>query len=191
MKVRVIKRRLPVDEHPRECGRCRLRARATLPSLTVCTEPLWRGHFCPICHLVLQDPMWGQGFRPAAGLPGGVSRPKPNTNSARNRGLSVADDAERKLGGSAETPPHKNQVVLRTFARRAGTHRGACLVESRLGASTDVKRRPVSQPRSSNRTCGFPASGFPTGFNRRLTNDVPTEHDGAGAPPVRQTPLHR
>ena len=24
--------------------------------------------------------------------------------------------------------------------------------------------RPVSRPRSSNRTCGFPASGFPTGF---------------------------
>jgi hypothetical protein len=24
--------------------------------------------------------------------------------------------------------------------------------------------RPVSPPRSSNRTCGFPASGFPTGF---------------------------
>ena len=33
-----------------------------------------------------------------------------------------------------------------------------------MGASTDAKRRPVSHPRSSNRTCGFPASGFPTGF---------------------------
>src|SRR5262244_3441643 len=26
------------------------------------------------------------------------------------------------------------------------------------------KRRPVSHPRSSNRTCGLPASGFPTDF---------------------------
>src|SRR5215469_13513172 len=26
------------------------------------------------------------------------------------------------------------------------------------------ERRPVSHPRSSNRTCGFPASSFPTGF---------------------------
>ena len=26
------------------------------------------------------------------------------------------------------------------------------------------ERRPVSHPRSSNRTCRFPASGFPTGF---------------------------
>src|SRR5712691_7327812 len=33
-----------------------------------------------------------------------------------------------------------------------------------MSASTDAKRRPVSHPRSSNRTCGFPASGFPTGF---------------------------
>src|SRR3989475_2488701 len=37
-------------------------------------------------------------------------------------------------------------------------------VESRTGAGTDVKRRPVSRPRSSNRTCPFRASGFPTGF---------------------------
>jgi hypothetical protein len=33
-----------------------------------------------------------------------------------------------------------------------------------VGAGADVIRRPVSHPRSSNRTCGFPASGFPTDF---------------------------
>src|SRR5215472_17699789 len=37
-------------------------------------------------------------------------------------------------------------------------------VESRMGASTDAERRPVSHPRSSNRTCPIKASGFPTGF---------------------------
>src|SRR5215469_11262238 len=37
-------------------------------------------------------------------------------------------------------------------------------VESRMGASTDAERRPGSHPRSSNRTCRFPASGFPTDF---------------------------
>ena len=42
-------------------------------------------------------------------------------------------------------------------------------VESRMGAGTDVGCRPVSHPRSSNRTCGFPASGFPTGFIVRPT----------------------
>ena len=30
-------------------------------------------------------------------------------------------------------------------------------------------QRSVSRPRSSNRTCGFPASGFPTGFAARHT----------------------
>ena len=35
-------------------------------------------------------------------------------------------------------------------------------VESRRGAVS--RERSVSPPRSSNRTCGFPASGFPTGF---------------------------
>src|SRR5450759_2256639 len=39
------------------------------------------------------------------------------------------------------------------------------LVESRMGAvAWAIRHRPVSHPRSSNRTCGFPASGFPTGF---------------------------
>src|SRR5215471_9415412 len=37
-------------------------------------------------------------------------------------------------------------------------------VESRMGASTDAERRPVSHPRSSNRTCPIKASGFPAGF---------------------------
>ena len=37
-------------------------------------------------------------------------------------------------------------------------------VESRMGAGTGAERRPVSHPRSSNRTCPFRASGFPTGF---------------------------
>src|SRR5215471_11442041 len=38
------------------------------------------------------------------------------------------------------------------------------VVESTMGASTDVKRRPVSHRRSSNRTCPIKASGFPTVF---------------------------
>src|SRR5271163_1962775 len=39
------------------------------------------------------------------------------------------------------------------------------IVESRKGAvARGLANRPVSLPRSSNRTCGFPASGFPTVF---------------------------
>ena len=54
-------------------------------------------------------------------------------------------------------------------------------VESRLGAGADAERRPVSQPRSSNRTCGFPASGFPTGFivNSRTRAHWPLQADHA------------
>src|SRR4051794_21616288 len=32
-----------------------------------------------------------------------------------------------------------------------------------------MRQRSVSRPRSSNRTCGLPASGFPTGFSPRHT----------------------
>ncbi len=34
-----------------------------------------------------------------------------------------------------------------------------------------IRRRPVSPPRASNRTCRFPASGSPTGFTARHTAD--------------------
>src|SRR3954454_1068914 len=46
----------------------------------------------------------------------------------------------------------------------------AATVESRTGAvAWAMRQRSVSRPRSSNRTCGFPASGFPTGFTARHT----------------------
>ena len=44
------------------------------------------------------------------------------------------------------------------------------VVESRTGAvAWAMRQRSVSRPRSSNRTCGLPASGFPTGFTARHT----------------------
>ena len=46
----------------------------------------------------------------------------------------------------------------------------AASVESRMGAvAWAMRQRSVSHPRSSNRTCGFPASGSPTGFTVRHT----------------------
>ncbi len=47
-----------------------------------------------------------------------------------------------------------------------------CL-SSRLGS--------VSRPRSSNRTCGFPASGFPTGFSCQLSQAAAPVAPSAGA----------
>src|SRR5262245_21997114 len=35
-----------------------------------------------------------------------------------------------------------------------------------------MRQRSVSHPRSSNRTCGFPASGSPTGFAVRHTEKI-------------------
>src|SRR5947207_804816 len=53
------------------------------------------------------------------------------------------------------------------------------------------RRGPGSLPRSSNRTCGFAASGSPTGFTARLT-DGPQQVRGAGAArPTDQRALGR
>ena len=51
-------------------------------------------------------------------------------------------------------------------ARQKHSHRR---VEDGRGSLGLVGQRSVSRPRSSNRTCGFPASGFPTGFTSRHT----------------------
>jgi hypothetical protein len=49
------------------------------------------------------------------------------------------------------------------------------MVESRMGAvAWAMRQRPVSHPRSSNRTCRSPASGSPTGFTVRHTGSRPT-----------------
>src|ERR1017187_8243933 len=64
-------------------------------------------------------------------------------------------------------------------------------VESGMGAGTDVWRRPVSHSRSSNRTCRFPASGFPTGFiadsRSGVTQRTPEPEDTQ----LTEDPLHR
>jgi hypothetical protein len=45
-------------------------------------------------------------------------------------------------------------------------------VESRMGAvAWAMRQRSVSHPRSSNRTCAFPASGSPTGFTVKHTQE--------------------
>src|ERR1035438_2180103 len=64
-------------------------------------------------------------------------------------------------------------------------------VESRMGAGADHGGRPVSHPRSSNRTCGFPASGFPTGFiadSRTRDNPATPEPEDSQ---LAVNPLHR
>src|SRR6516162_6054021 len=51
----------------------------------------------------------------------------------------------------------------RTMADQTGP-RHSTLWSRGWARALTPKRRPVSHPRSSNRTCGLPASGFPTDF---------------------------
>ncbi len=48
-----------------------------------------------------------------------------------------------------------------------------------------IRHRPVSHPRSSNRTCGFPASGFPTGFIVGIRHEKDTSVIRVFPPPWR------
>ncbi len=58
------------------------------------------------------------------------------------------------------------------IAAYAMTDEQALLVESRMGAGAGRHGRPGSHPRSSNRTCRFPASSFPTGFCDALSTGL-------------------
>jgi hypothetical protein len=53
--------------------------------------------------------------------------------------------------------------------RGTGDGRGRGRVEDGRGSLGPCGQRPVSHPRSSNRTCRFPASGSPTGFTVKHT----------------------
>jgi hypothetical protein len=54
----------------------------------------------------------------------------------------------------------------------------------RMGAvAWAIRQRPVSHPRSSNRTCRSPAFGFRTGFTARHTTDDPLSNVGVARRP--------
>ena len=57
--------------------------------------------------------------------------------------------------------------------RSAALPQSVAMVKSRMSAvAWAMRQRSVSHPRSSNRTCGFPASGSPTGFTVRHTENI-------------------
>src|SRR6266699_5729437 len=68
-----------------------------------------------------------------------------------------------QAGGSLQAP---GQAATNERGMHFACMRTAASVESRKGAvpSSRTGGRPVSLPRSSNRTCPFRASGFPTDF---------------------------
>jgi hypothetical protein len=64
----------------------------------------------------------------------------------------------------------EQSTTLRVAPTATGDTRIQGAVESRMGAvAWAMRQRSVSHPRSSNRTCRFPASGSPTGFTVRHT----------------------
>ncbi len=74
----------------------------------------------------------------------------------------------------------KRNEIMAVLSRASPVRR----VESRTGAGAlDAQGAmgPVSRPRSSNRTCGFPASGSPAGF-------LPQAVAGGGPKCIRRRP---
>ena len=70
------------------------------------------------------------------------------------------------LGQALERKVWKPSLLIWIYCKALKFHKTAkqsCRVEAGRGALR-LCQSPVSLPRSSNRTCGFPASGFPTDF---------------------------
>jgi hypothetical protein len=63
--------------------------------------------------------------------------------------------------------------------RKSGHSLTSQMVKSRMGAVAGARwHRSVSHPRSSNRTCRFPASSSPTDFTERPTEKEPRSRNG-------------
>jgi hypothetical protein len=70
---------------------------------------------------------------------------------------------------TAENTAKKQRVRQQMLVLRECRHpRSSARIESRMGTvAWAMRQRSVSDPRSSNWKCGFPASGCPTGFTVR------------------------
>ena len=98
----------------------------------------------------------GRALRPAGLLN------RPRRPLSRGSAQSVPDQTARQL------PEQSTTLRVEPSSTGDTRRRGARRVEDGRGTWA-LRQRSVSRPRSSNRTCGFPASGFPTGFIARHT----------------------
>ena len=81
---------------------------------------------------------------------------RPSVRGARRLARGGVLEQYGEYGNQAR---RSNGGLITCFGRQVGR------VEDGRGCSGRLRRiGPVSRPRSSNRTCGFPASGSPTGF---------------------------
>ena len=84
-----------------------------------------------------------------------------------NRRLDLPRNLERLARVAASTAPAPHHTIAAVRRPRAAVMSGR--VEEKRGGLGHDGHRSVSSPRSSNRTCRFPASGSPTGFTSRPT----------------------
>ena len=85
---------------------------------------------------------------------------------------SSNSEPDMSLVGQKPALPRRSIGVRFALNKQTLTERVQydAMVKSRMGAvAWAMRQRSVSHPRSSNRTCGFPASGSPTGFTVRHT----------------------
>jgi hypothetical protein len=93
-----------------------------------------------------------------------LSRPR----RLSSRGFDPAGCPTKSLVSYQINRQFSGWILPPLVTRAFGAH-----VESRKSAvAWAMRQRSVSLPRSSNRTCRFPASGFPTGFIMRHTASV-------------------
>src|ERR1035437_8330968 len=113
-------------------------------------SPGTKGLLTPLRGWLISGPV-PQGLRPGlfSSAPNGASN-RARTRLARREELGIKTQTRVE---NVETPDARKRPKR---------------VEASLGAGTDAERRPVSQPRSSNRTCRFPAPAFPAGFIERF-----------------------
>src|SRR5207245_3616048 len=117
---------------------------------------------------------------------GADTNQKARRKSSRNpsKDHCPREDSEKLQSSGATYNRHSLPLLSRLLLHHR--RKLTAVVESRMSAVTVC--RPVYHPRSSNRTCGFPASGFPTGFIARHTAAVPNGHAGGGTLRARRTP---
>src|ERR1039458_1126958 len=99
-----------------------------------------------------------------------------SARGAQKRSAAIAILDVRRMGFEHEATPIGIDKGM-TLASTDPQSRGEARFLSRW-------RNPVSPPRSSNRTCGFPASGFPTGFIVRPTATTVRARAEDTAPPT-------
>ena len=145
--------------------------------ISACAEPSYSGaggiptpwH----CYHCAGNSATGQGAKEATAKWLGPGSKTPVCHRAAKRAAMLGVRSAQPIAASGH--PILRESALPRKRPSATPMQQVVMVESRMGAVTwAIRRRSVSHPRSSNRTCRSPASGSPTGFTVRHTASKPT-----------------